>query len=320
MPATGLRYQPMEPILLGKTDLSISRLGFGAAPIGFLDTPQNQTNRLIALLLDNGVNLFDTAAMYQDAEEKLGLALESRRDEAVLVSKCGTRVGDLPGEEWSAELITASIDRSLKMLKTDHLDLTLLHSCDLSVMQQGDAVEALIKAREAGKTTYLGYSGDNAAAAAAADMDWVDAIEMSINICDQHNIDNVLPLCQKNNVGVIAKRPIANAAWNPLNKQRGMYKEYARTYHDRLKQMNITPVELGYHGHAEIEWPEIALKFTLALPGVDAAIVGTTSTVNAMANIEAVNKNPLREQVVQKLRQAFKEAERASKDDWIGQT
>ncbi|MFK7789789.1 MAG: aldo/keto reductase [Phycisphaeraceae bacterium] len=310
----------MEPILLGKTDLSISRLGFGAAPVGFLDTPQNQTNKLVALLLDNGVNLFDTAAMYEDAEDKLGIALAGRRDEAVLVSKCGTKDDDLPGQEWSAELITASIDRSLKRLKTDRLDLTLLHSCDLTVMQQGDAIEALIKAREAGKTTYLGYSGDNAEAATAAEMDWVDAIEMSINICDQHNIDTVLPLCQTNNVGVIAKRPIANAAWNPLNKQRGMYKQYAKTYHDRLKQMNITPVELGYHGHAEIEWPEIALKFTLAIKGVDAAIVGTTSTVNALANIEAVNKNPLREQVVEKLRQAFKDAELASGDEWVGQT
>ncbi len=310
----------MEPILLGKTDLSISRLGFGAAPIGFLETPQGQVDKLIALLLDEGVNLFDTAAMYNDAEDKLGLALKGRRDEAVLISKCGTKDDGLPGKEWSAELITASIERSLKRLKTDRLDLTLLHSCDLSVMQQGDAVEALIKAREAGKTTYLGYSGDNAEAAAAAEMDWVDAIEMSVNICDQHNIDTVLPLCRTNNVGVIAKRPIANAAWNPLNKQRGMYKEYARVYHDRLKQMNITPVELGYHGHAEIEWPEIALKFTLAIKGVDAAIVGTTSTVNASANIEAVNKNPLREQVVQKLRKAFKDAESASGEDWVGQT
>jgi aryl-alcohol dehydrogenase-like predicted oxidoreductase len=310
----------MQQTLLGKTDLSVSRLGFGAAPIGFLETPQTQTDKLVALLLDQGVNLFDTAAMYQDAEDKLGIALRDRREQAVLVSKCGTKDDDLPGEAWSPQLITASIDRSLQRLKTDHLDLTLLHSCDLSVMQQGDAVEALLKAREAGKTTYLGYSGDNAEAAAAAEMDWVDAIEMSVNLCDQHNIAAVLPKCQANNVGVIAKRPIANAAWNPLNKQRGMYKEYARTYHERLNMMSITPVELGYHGHAEVEWPEIALKFTLAIQGVDAAIVGTTSTVNAMANIEAVNKNPLREQVVQKLRQAFKDAELASGDDWLGQT
>lgn len=309
----------MEPILLGKTDLSVSRLGFGAAPIGFLGTPQGQVDKLVAMLLDEGVNLFDTAAMYMDAEDKLGIALKDKREQAVLVSKCGTKDEELPGKEWSAELITASIDRSLKRLKTDHLDLLLLHSCDLDVLEQGEAAEALIKAREAGKTTALGYSGDNEAAVAAAGMDWVDVIETSVNICDQHNIDTVLPACKTNNVGVIAKRPIANAAWNPLNKQRGLYKQYAKTYHERLNKMDISPVELGYHGHAEVEWPEIALKFTLAIAGVDAAIVGTTSTVNASANIEAVNKNPLREQAVAKLRQAFKDAERASGEDWLGQ-
>ncbi|MEM9347191.1 MAG: aldo/keto reductase [Planctomycetota bacterium] len=310
----------MEQILLGKTDLSISRLGFGAAPIGFLGTPQGQTNKLVTMLLDEGVNLFDTAPMYVDAEEKLGVALAGRRDEAVLVSKCGIEEDELPGKAWSAELINATIDRSLERLKTDHLDVVLLHSCDLDVLQQGDAAEALIAARKAGKTTSIGYSGDNEAAAAAAAMDWVDVIEASVNICDQHNIDTVLPICKDNNVGVIAKRPIANAAWNPLNKQRGLYKEYARVYHDRLNKMNIAPHELGYHGHIEVEWPEIALKFALAIDGIDTAIVGTTSTVNAIANIEAVNKNPLREQVVNKLRQAFKDAETVSGDTWVGQT
>jgi len=310
----------MERKVLGKTDLSVSRLGFGAAPIGFLSTPQVQVDKLIALLLDEGVNLFDTAAMYMDAEDKLGIALKGKRDQSVLVSKCGTKDDNLPGEEFTPDLISASIDRSLKRLKTDHLDITLLHSCGLDVLKQGDAVAALIKARDAGKTSYIGYSGDNEAAAAAAAMGWVDVIETSINICDQHNIDTVLPLCRKNHVGVIAKRPIANAAWNELNKQRGLYKQYAKTYHERLGAMHITPHELGYHGHIEVEWPEIALKFTLALDGVDCAIVGTTSTVNAMANIDAVNKNPLREQVVKKLRQAFKDAERASGEAWVGQT
>ena len=72
--------------------------------------------------------------------------------------------------------------------------MLLLHSCDLSVLNNGEAVEALIKAREAGKATYLGYSGDNEAATAAAAMDWVDVIETSVSICDQHNAKGGLPL------------------------------------------------------------------------------------------------------------------------------
>ncbi|MEM1353453.1 MAG: aldo/keto reductase [Planctomycetota bacterium] len=314
----------MAKTLLGKTELNVGRLGFGAAPIGFLETPQQQVDKLIGMLLDEGVNLIDTAAMYRDAEALLGQALKNtfagHRDDLVLVSKCGTKDDGLPGQAWSADLIHASIDRSLKRLGTDHLDVILLHSCPLEVLEQGEAIGALLDAVKQGKARHVGYSGDNAAAAAAAQMDEVEVLELSINICDQANIRSVLPHCIQNDKGVIAKRPIANAAWNPLNKQRGMYQEYARVYHDRLKQMKVKPDELGYSGHPEVEWPEIALKFTLAIEGVHAAIVGTTSTVNAHANLDAVKKNPLREQVVLKIKEAFNKAESRSQGPWDGQT
>ena len=314
----------MPKTMLGKTELNVSRLGFGAAPIGFLETPQEQVDKLVAMLLDEGVNLFDTAAMYQGAEQLLGNALQGtiggHRDDVVLISKCGTKDDELPGAEWSAELIHASIDRSLKRLHTDHLDVILLHSCPLEVLEQGEALGAVLDAVKQGKARHVGYSGDNEAAAAAAQMSEIEVLELSINICDQKNIEVVLPHCIKHDKGVIAKRPIANAAWNPLNKQRGLYQEYAKVYHHRLKKMKIKPDELGYFGHAEIEWPEIALKFTLAIQGVHSAIVGTTSTVNALANIDAVRKNPLRDEVVQKLKEAFRNAEIQGGEPWTGQT
>jgi len=310
----------MQRTLLGQTDLNVSRLGFGAAPIGFLETPVKQTGKLVSLLLDQGVNLFDTAAMYMGAEQLLGDALQGHRDDVILVSKAGHAEDELPGEAWSPELIRASVERSLSRLKTDHLDAVLLHSCGLDVLDKGEALATLIALRGEGKLRYAGYSGDNDPAAHAAALDGIDVIETSVSIADQHNIDVVLPTCQEHNVGVIAKRPIANAAWNPLNKQRGIYQTYAKTYHDRLNQMAVAPIDLGYHGHPEVEWPEIALKFTLAIEGVDTAIVGTTSTVNAQANIDAVAKNPMRDQAVQKLRDAFKEAEKKSGETWVGQT
>jgi aryl-alcohol dehydrogenase-like predicted oxidoreductase len=85
--------------------------------------------------------------------------------------------------------------------------------------------------------------------------------------------------------------------------------------------MDIKPDQLGYSGHPEVEWPEIALKFTKAIDGVHSAICGTTSTVNAESNVAAVEKNPLRDEVVQKIRQAWQAARDADSDgDWSGQT
>jgi aryl-alcohol dehydrogenase-like predicted oxidoreductase len=310
----------MNHAILGKTDLSVSRLGYGAAPIGFLETGPNQIARVLNYLLDHGVNLIDTAACYRGSEEAIGEAISYRREDFVLVSKAG-HAGDEQYKDFEPDTITASIDRSLKRLKTDHLDVLLLHSCDLDTLKKGDALGAVAQAVEQGKVQFAGYSGDNEAAAYAATLPDVSVIETSINLCDQANIETVLPICKEHDCGVIAKRPIANAAWKQPEDQPGMYKNYASEYHRRFSLMDIKPDQLGYSGHPEVEWPEIALKFTKAIDGVHSAICGTTSTVNAESNVAAVEKNPLRDEVVQKIRQAWQAARDADSDgDWSGQT
>ncbi|MEM1444987.1 MAG: aldo/keto reductase [Planctomycetota bacterium] len=316
---------PIPKNILGKTDLSVSRLGFGGAPVGFLDTPQSQITRVLDLLLERGVNFIDTAAAYKGSEEAIGHALDGRRDDVVLLTKCGMGVesDNFPDQDYtpySPALITASIDRSLKLLKTDHLDVVLLHTCDLDTLKQGDAMAALIAARDAGKTRFVGYSGDNDAAVWACEQPDLSVLETSVNIADQHNIDAVLPVAKQHDVGVIAKRPLANACWKDLENQPGMYANYAKTYTQRFAAMGVTPGDLGYSGHVEVEWPEIALKFTLAQEGVHTAICGTTSTNHAEINLQAAGKNPLRDQVVARLREAFKKAEAASGETWLGQT
>ncbi len=313
---------PTEKTIFGRTDLSVSRLGFGAAPVGLLGTPQDEIDAVVALLLDHGVNFFDTAACYAGSEVALGKALQGHRDDAVLVTKCGHRLDSDAHDhaEFSPELIATSIDRSLERLGTDHLDVVLLHTCDFDTLKKGDALGALVKAREQGKTRFVGFSGDNEPVAWAAAHPEVAVVEMSVNIVDQHNIDVALPVCRKHDVGVIAKRPVANACWKPRDKQPGMYKDYSSNYTARLKAMGVTPGQLGYSGHVEVEWPEIALKFTLAQAGVHTAICGTTSPDHTEMNLQAVAKNPLREQVVATLRDAFKQARQASGEAWPGLT
>jgi aryl-alcohol dehydrogenase-like predicted oxidoreductase len=158
----------MNTRTFGRTNLHVTPVGFGGAEIGFLDLERDVVTRLLRSLLDEGLNLIDTAAMYRISEELIGEAVGDRRDDYVLVSKCGTEVPDIDARAWTPELITQSVDRSLRSLKTDHLDVMLLHSCELDVLKQGDALDALIRAREAGKVRHVGYSGDNEAVAYAA--------------------------------------------------------------------------------------------------------------------------------------------------------
>ncbi len=306
----------MQTSIFGSTGFSVSPLGFGAAPVGYLKTDQERITRILNLLLDAGVNLIDTAASYPGSEQAIAKAVGHRRKEFVLVSKCGGKLPDTPGAAWSAELVTATVDRALRNLQTDHLDVMLLHSCDEKVLRQGDALGALLAARDAGKIKFAGYSGDNAAAAYAAAHPQIAVIETSINIVDQANIDLVLPIAQAHRKGVLAKRPIANAAWKDIEDQRGLYKSYAKTYHDRLRQMSLDPGKLGFTGPNA--WPELAMRFTLSQPGVHSAIIGTTNPDNAYKNIAIAEQGPLSPDVVAKVREAFRNAD--PDGSWTGQT
>jgi aryl-alcohol dehydrogenase-like predicted oxidoreductase len=308
----------LERRALGNTGLHVSVLGFGGAPAAYLNFDPAQTARMVESLLDAGVNLIDTAANYPGSEEFIGECLCHRRDEFVLVSKCGWKSPDLQGESFSAKLIGQTVDRSLAMLGTDRIDVMLLHSCDLETLQQGEALGALVEARKAGKIRFAGYSGDNDAAAHAATLADVAVIQTSISIADQHNIDLVLPAARRNGKGVIAKRPIANAAWKQLHEQPGMYQTYARTYTERLAAMKLDPGELGIDGAPESAWPELALRFTLSQDGVHTAIIGTTSAANTRMNLAAAAKGPLPTEAVASIRAAFKRADPQGK--WLGET
>ncbi len=305
----------MQRRAFGKTGLDVSVLGFGGAPVGFLETEQREVADILSGLLDQGVNLIDTAAGYSGSEEMIGKTIGHRRDEYVLVSKCGRAMDGIEGAEWSEAAVLNTLDRALIRLQTDHLDVMLLHSCDLAALRAGEAVGALVKARDAGKIRFLGYAGDNEAAAYAAGLEDVAVIETSISICDQANIDNVLGLCQQNNVGVLSKRSIANAAWKGASQQRGMYVNYAENYAQRLEKMAITPEDLGFSADA---WPEIALRFTLSQPGLSCAIVGTTKPGSVTANLAAAAKGPLPDDTVAAIRAAFQRAEAATGETWPG--
>src|SRR5688572_31727393 len=130
-----MKHQPF-----GNTGLSVSGLGFGGAPIGFLKTDRRRVARVLNLLLDSGVNLIDTAASYKGSEQMIADTIGARRDQFVLVSKCGGPLDDINEPEWTPRLIEKTVDRSLRNLRTDRIDVMLLHSCGRDVLERGDCL------------------------------------------------------------------------------------------------------------------------------------------------------------------------------------
>jgi len=260
----------MEQRVLGKTGMRVSVLGFGGSEIGFENAPQADVDRLLGSALDAGLNVVDTAECYINSETLIGNAIGNRRDDYFLFTKCGhgARSGiDLP--DFDPDLLRLQIDVSLKNLRTDYVDLWQLHSCDEATLRAGDVIAVLQEAKAAGKARFIGYSGDNEESRYAVECGAFDTLQTSVNIADQRATTYTIPLAQERGMGVIAKRPIANAAW--WSGTEPPASEYARQYWDRLQVLKYEFIT----AQTREEIAGIALRFTLAVPGVSVAIVGT---------------------------------------------
>jgi aryl-alcohol dehydrogenase-like predicted oxidoreductase len=296
----------MEQRRLGRTDMDVSVLGFGGSEIGYQGVSARTVERLLGSALDAGLNVIDTAECYENSEELIGRAVGKRRDEFHLFTKCGHANG-WTRAEWRPAALLKSIERSLARLKTDRVDLVQLHSCSLAELQKGHVIDALEEARDRGFTRYIGYSGDGEAARHAIECGRFDTLQTSVSIADQEAIELTLPLARKRRMGVIAKRPIANAAWQHTRKPDSYYEDYWR----RFRALDYPFLrEPGGDGAAT------ALRFTVSQPGVHTAIVGTTKPERWEENARTIAAGPLPKRDIAAIRARWDEVAKAS---WVGQ-
>lgn len=289
---------------LGRTGLSVAPVGLGAGRIGGDDLEDRDVDRLLDRALDAGVNLVDTARSYGRSEARIGAWLgRGRRDRAVISTKGGYGISGVA--DWTGPCVTRGVDEALGRLATDYVDVFLLHSCPRDVLERGEVIDALEGAVKAGKVRVMGYSGDGEALAWAVQSGRFGAVEASVNVCDQRVIDEALGEASRRGVGVIAKRPLANAPWRFAERPRG---DYAEVYWERLRAMDIHPPR-------GMEWDEVAIRFSAFQPGVSAAIVGTARVEHLLRCVEAVGKGALPEAEEGALRGAFRREDRG----WIGQ-
>ena len=195
----------MEYRILGKTGLNVSRMGFGGIPIQKIDA--QGTRELMHSLLKEGVNYIDTARGYTVSEEYLGYALEGIRDKFVLATKSMARTKDA---------MEADIEKSLKNLRTDYIDLYQVHNPSeeqlMQVVGEGGALEALQEAKAAGKIGHIGITAHSTAVfEKALSLDWVETIMFPYNIVENQG-EELMRRCREKNIGFIDMKPLAGGA------------------------------------------------------------------------------------------------------------
>ncbi|MBS4178703.1 aldo/keto reductase [Lederbergia citrea] len=218
----------MEYVKLGNTGLDVSRICLGTMGFGDVDTgfhpwvlDEENSRPVIKKALDLGINFFDTANVYSNgtSEEYVGRALKdyANRDEIVLATKVHFRMHDGPnGAGLSRKAIMSEIDKSLKRLGTDYVDLYQIHRWDYNTPIE-ETMEALHDVVKAGKARYIGASAMYAwqflkALHVAEKHGWTRFVSMQnhYNLMYREEEREMLPLCKEEKIGVIPYSPLAS--------------------------------------------------------------------------------------------------------------
>jgi aryl-alcohol dehydrogenase-like predicted oxidoreductase len=265
----------------GGTGIQLSIIGMGGIVVR--DAGQDHANRVVAEFVERGVNYYDVAPSYGDAEDKLGPAIEPYRKSIFLACKTGKRTRD----EASAEL-----ERSLKKLRTDHFDLYQLHAVtdvakDIdAVFAKGGAMEALIEAKKSGRVRHLGFSAHSVEAAVAAmDRFDFDSILFPVNFATYyagHFGPQIMEKAQSKGLARLALKALAREKWTEGHPDK---KLYSKCWYQPLTDRHEA---------------ELALRFTLNQP-VTAALPPGEESLFRLALDLAANIPPLTEVETQEL-------------------
>lgn len=295
----------MEQRKLGRFEVSVVGLGgnnFGTT----VGTPVDAagTRAVVDAALDSGVNLIDTADIYGESEEYLGRALEGRRDEFVLATKFGGKVDDDPSHAGAgAQWITQAVERSLKRLGTDRIDLYQLHFPDPQVPLEEtlSALDGLVrdgKVLEIGCSNFSGELIDEAAAISAEkDLARFVSAQNDLSVIRARSLEDAVPACQRHDMAMIPYSPLASGLLT------GKYKRGQEPAPDtRLAHLSPEQVERSLsdrtfgrlerleeyaseRGHTLIE---LAFGWLLAVPRVVSVIAGATRPEQVSSNVAAV--------------------------------
>lgn len=278
---------------LGRTGLEVGEIGLGTVELGLdygiPDGGHRRPRRSAAVAvveraLELGITLVDTARLYGESEAVLGRALAGRREEVVLITKCA-----LPRDPESSagairRAIEASLRASLRALRTDHVDVLLLHSAGETAIRRGRGAEALEAVRAAGAVRFVGASVYGEAAALVAIEDGrLDVLQVAFSALDRGVETRVLAAAQAGGVGIVARSVLL----------RGVLTGRASALPDGLAPLRVASARLADVAGGAEHLAALAYRYVLGAPQIGCALVGTARVAELEAAVAAAAAPPL---------------------------
>lgn len=193
----------MEKRRLGRTGMEVTCIGFGALPIQ--RCTMEEAGEVLHAALDSGINFIDSARAYTDSEEKIGRHISARRSEYYLATKSAKR---------TKEGMAGDIDTSLRLMKTDHIDLYQIHNIKHrgefdQAMGPGGALEALKEAQKAGKIRFIGITGHNYdLLVEGIQTNEFSTVQAPFNAVEPKPLERLFPLAKEMDIGRIVMKPL----------------------------------------------------------------------------------------------------------------
>jgi aryl-alcohol dehydrogenase-like predicted oxidoreductase len=281
---------------MGRTDLVVGRLGYGAmelaGPPRARAISEADAIRFIHAAIDRGVTYFDTSIDYGLSERVLGKALEGRRDEIVLASKCACQVSlEDPSEHgethtYTGENVIAGVEQSLRRLKTDRLDVVQIHGNPTrKELEDGGVMDALADLKRRGAIRWAGISSRLPLLAEFVDVEGLDVVQVPYSALQRTN-EEVIAALARAGKAVVARgvtgrgAPGKNWATRPIGTADG---EVHRLW-------EAAALDDLLDGMSRIEF---MIRFVLANEKIDVALVATTDVAHLASDIDYANKGPL---------------------------
>ena len=310
---------------LGRTGMNVSTISFGAWAIGGAWGNVKDDDSLAALnrALDLGVNFFDTADVYGDghSEQLLAKLRKERSEKFYVATKAGRRLDPHVASGYNKENLIAFVERSLKNLQVEALDLLQLHCPPTEVYYMPEVFDILDDLTKAGKLLNYGVSVEKVEEALKAiEYPNVKTVQIIFNIFRQRPLDLFFGEAQKRKIGILARVPLSSGMLtgkmtHESTFQADDHRQYNRRGEsfDRGETFSGLDYEIGLQAVEELRalvpegmtMPQMALRWILMSPAVTCAIPGAKRPSQVEENVRAADQPPLSDEAMSRIREIY---------------
>ncbi|MAU13789.1 MAG: aldo/keto reductase [Anaerolineaceae bacterium] len=317
----------MEYRKLGSTGYEVSAISFGAWAIGgsWGDVDDDESLRALHTAIDKGVNFIDTADVYGDgrSERLISQVLKDRSEDIVVATKAGRRLNPHVAEGYNRENLTAFIERSLKNLDVDALDIVQLHCPPTDVYYMPDVFRVLDDLKQQGKIKHYGVSVEKVEEAIKAiQYPGVETVQIIFNMFRQRPSEMFFDLAKKHDIGILARVPLSSGMLTgKMTRKTEFADDDHRKYNrqgeafDKGETFSGLDYNTGLDAVDEIKklkpdnatMAQFALRWILMFDAVTCAIPGAKNPQQATDNAAAADLPPLSDETMQRIKAIYDE-------------